>query len=207
MPRNLTITSGDVLAVEPACTSPASTPTPVSAASSPRDSGASLARAVAASSAVPGCSLPQPVGDRRCMDGGVSGSGLDTDLLAGARRVVVLALTDGSGVAEWGMTAAPGSVEAELAALEASGSDVLVRTPHAVDFETLMDPARFPTRSRWRAVRRPRTSPSSGRSWPEPAPGQRPWTQPRWRSSLAARPSRGRARHAVARRSRRAALA
>ena len=108
------------------------------------DSGVSLARAVAASSAVPGLFAPQPVGDRRCMDGGVSGSGLHTDLLAGARRVVVLALTDGSGVAEWGMTAAPGSVEAELAALEASGSDVLVRTPHAVDFETLMDPAAVP---------------------------------------------------------------
>lgn len=107
-------------------------------------SGVSLARSVAASSAVPGLFAPQPIGDRRCMDGGVSGSGIHTDLVAGARRVVVLALTDGSGVAEWGMTAAPGSVEAELAALQASGSEVLVRMPHEVDFEMLMDPAAVP---------------------------------------------------------------
>ncbi len=34
-----------------------------------------MARAVAASSAVPGIFAPQPIGDRRCMDGGVSGTG------------------------------------------------------------------------------------------------------------------------------------
>ena len=43
----------------------------------------SLSRAVAASSAVPGIFAPQAIGDRRCMDGGVSGPGTHLDLLAG----------------------------------------------------------------------------------------------------------------------------
>ncbi len=107
-------------------------------------SGVSLTRAVAASSAVPGLFAPQPVGDRHCMDGGVSGSGLHTDLLAGARRVVVLALTDGAGVTEGRMTMAPGTIEAELDALRDSGSEVLIRMPETIDLETLMDPAAIP---------------------------------------------------------------
>ena len=56
-----------------------------------------VARAVAASSAVPGLFTPQPILDRRCMDGGVSGTGTHLDLVAGARRAVVLHLTDGAG--------------------------------------------------------------------------------------------------------------
>ena len=49
--------------------------------------GVPLLRAVAASASVPGLFPPQPVGDRRAMDGGVSGSGIHSDLVAGARRV------------------------------------------------------------------------------------------------------------------------
>ena len=73
-----------------------------------RASGVSVTRAVAASSAVPGLFTPQPILDRRCMDGGVSGSGTHLDLLAGARRAVVLNLTDGAGVETGAMTSAPG---------------------------------------------------------------------------------------------------
>jgi NTE family protein len=103
-----------------------------------------IRRAVAASSAVPGLFAPQPIGDRRCMDGGVSGSGTHLDLLAGADRAVVLALTDGSGIVKATMTTTPGSTEAELAALEASGSRVFRRVPERVDATTLMDPAAVP---------------------------------------------------------------
>jgi NTE family protein len=102
------------------------------------------ARAVAASSAVPGLFPPQPVLDRRCMDGGVSGTGLHLDLLAGSRRAVVLALSDGAGVEEAMMTHGPGSIVAELDALRATGTAVFVRTPETMDVLTLMDPRAVP---------------------------------------------------------------
>ena len=51
-----------------------------------------MAHAAAASSSVPGIFSPQPILDRRCMDGGVSGSGINSDVVAGAERVVILAL-------------------------------------------------------------------------------------------------------------------
>lgn len=106
--------------------------------------GVRVARAVAASSAVPGLFAPQPILDRRCMDGGVSGTGIHLDLLAGADRVVVLCLTEGKGETVGRMTAAPGSVEADVAALEASGSKLFFRTPETMDIDALMDPAAVP---------------------------------------------------------------
>lgn len=103
-------------------------------------SGVPLARAVAASSAVPGIFAPQPILDRRCMDGGVSGSGTHLDLLAGAERVVVLSLFDGSVDGAGGMTQAPDAYRSELARLRSTGSQVLVRSPESVDITRLMDP-------------------------------------------------------------------
>ena len=43
----------------------------------------SVARAAAASSSVPVIFSPQPLHDRRAMDGGVSGTGIHADLAAG----------------------------------------------------------------------------------------------------------------------------
>ena len=106
--------------------------------------GIPIARAVAASSAVPGIFSPQPIGDRRCMDGGVSGSGTHLDLVAGADRVVVLSLLDGHGDGAGGMTQAPSAYRTELAALEATGSRVFVRSPESVDLTRLMDPRAVP---------------------------------------------------------------
>jgi NTE family protein len=103
-----------------------------------------ISRAVAASSAVPGLFAPQQIGDRRCMDGGVSGSGTHLDLLSGSERVVVLGLTDGTGLVEGMMTTAPGATEAEHAALEASGTRVFRQVPAYVDPMALMDPAAVP---------------------------------------------------------------
>jgi NTE family protein len=100
-----------------------------------------VARAVAASSAVPGIFAPQPIADRRCMDGGVSGTGVHLDLLAGSERTLVLALTDGSEVTEGMMTSHPGEGQQELEDLKASGTDVLVRMPAEVDLLELMSPA------------------------------------------------------------------
>ena len=109
-----------------------------------RGANATMVRAVAASSAVPGIFAPQPIGDRRCMDGGVSGTGTHLDLLAGARRVLILALTDGSDMTEGMMTSHPGSGRQELADLVASGTEVVLRTPSEVDLLELMSASSIP---------------------------------------------------------------
>jgi len=109
-----------------------------------RDSLTTIPRAVAASSAVPGVFAPQPIGDRRCMDGGVSGTGTHLDLFGGAKRVLVLALTDGSDVTEGMMTSHPGSGLQELEDLKASGTEVMVRVPAEVDLMLLMEPKAVP---------------------------------------------------------------
>jgi len=109
-----------------------------------RDSLTTIPRAVAASSAVPGVFAPQPIGDRRCMDGGVSGTGTHLDLFGGAKRVLVLALTDGKDVTEGMMTSHPGSGLQELEALKASGTEVMVRVPAEVDLMLLMEPKAVP---------------------------------------------------------------
>jgi NTE family protein len=109
-----------------------------------RHTGTTLARAAAASSAVPGIFAPQAIGDRWCMDGGVSGTGTHLDLVAGAGRVLVLALTDGSDMTDGMMTSHPGSGRQELEDLEKSGSEVVLRTPAEVDMFELMSPAAVP---------------------------------------------------------------
>jgi NTE family protein len=109
-----------------------------------RSTGVNVTRAVAASSAVPGLFTPQPILDRRCMDGGVCGTGTHLDLLAGARRAVVLNLTDGAGAEVGAMTSRPGDFLDELAALRATGTEVFHRMPETMDLLTLMDPAAVP---------------------------------------------------------------
>jgi NTE family protein len=108
-----------------------------------------LTRAVAASSAVPGVFPPQPIGDRMCMDGGVSGTGIHLDLLAGAKRAVVVALTDGLGIegidaAVGLMTTPPNGVIDELEHLRGSGTEVFFRKPESMDLLRLMDPTAVP---------------------------------------------------------------
>ena len=109
-----------------------------------RQSGVRIERAVAASSAVPGIFSPQPIGDRRCMDGGVSGSGTHLDLLAGSDRAVVLSLTTTTPTPIGAMTQAPGGFAKEVAALEATGTKVFLRSPETMDITRLMDPKSVP---------------------------------------------------------------
>ena len=104
------------------------------------DSGISVARAAAASSSVPGIFAPQPLHDRRAMDGGVSGTGTHSDLAAGAGRALVLSLGANAPSTDAGMTTAPGSRERELEALRASGTPALLRGPDSYDLTALMDP-------------------------------------------------------------------
>lgn len=108
------------------------------------DTGTTPARAAAASSAVPGIFAPQPIADRRCMDGGAGGSGVHLDVLAGSRRALVLSLTDGSQMEEAMMTLHPDEGKQELEDLKASGTDVVLRVPEEVDLLNLMSPAAVP---------------------------------------------------------------
>jgi NTE family protein len=105
-------------------------------------SGVPLRRAVAASASVPGLFAPQAVGDRRAMDGGVSGTGIHSDLVAGARRALVFPIV--ADVPEGRMTMTPGGTAKELAALQASGTDVYVRHSRLHPATNLMDPAEVP---------------------------------------------------------------
>ena len=107
-------------------------------------SGVTMAAAAAASGAVPGLFAPQPIGDRRLMDGGVSGTGVHLDLLAGTRRVLVLSLSDGTEPGPGLMTSPAGAFLAEHAALEASGTEVFARSPESVELEDLMSPTSVP---------------------------------------------------------------
>ena len=109
---------------------------------SDKTSGVPLLRAVAASSSVPGLFAPQPLHDRRVMDGGVSGTGIHADLAAGASRVLLLPLVGEVDVAR--MTIAPGAGAAERDGLRAAGSEVELRNSGISDLETLMDPAQVP---------------------------------------------------------------
>lgn len=105
-------------------------------------SGLSVARAAAASSAVPGIFSPQPLHDRRGMDGGVSGTGIHADLAAGAGVALVVSLSaHAPDDAPGGMTQAPGAQARELAAVAATGTRVLLRGPRSFDLDALMDPA------------------------------------------------------------------
>lgn len=105
-----------------------------------RSAGVPLARAAAASSAVPGIFAPQPVQDRKCMDGGVAGTGVHLDLVAGARKALVVSLVDGTEPElAWG-TMTPESIRQEFDDLVATGTQALRIVPRAEVPEDVMDP-------------------------------------------------------------------
>lgn len=110
-----------------------------------RDAGVSPSRAAAASSCVPGIFTPQPIGDRTCMDGGVSWSGIHADLAAGADHAIVLTLPDLDLARSTDGATSAASADAELDELRATGTRVFHRTPEDVDPEKLMDPASVAT--------------------------------------------------------------
>jgi len=105
-----------------------------------RSAAVPLARATAASSAVPGIFAPQPVQDRKCMDGGVAGTGVHLDLVAGARKALVISLVDGTEPElAWG-TMTPASIRQEFDDLVATGTQALRVIPRAEVPEDVMDP-------------------------------------------------------------------
>lgn len=103
-----------------------------------RKNGIPLAHAAGASSSLPGIIGPTLLGQRYCMDGGISKTWAHTDLVAGARRAIVVTLTNGyegsllSGI--------PHDIDKEVAALEAIGTKamlIIAGTPPGVN---LLDP-------------------------------------------------------------------
>jgi NTE family protein len=89
---------------------------------------------------VPGIFAPQPIQDRKCMDGGVAGTGVHLDLVAGARRALVISLVDGSEPdLAWG-TMTPETIRQEFADLQASGTEALRIVPRTQVPEDVMDP-------------------------------------------------------------------
>lgn len=99
----------------------------------------SLARAVAASICVPGIFAPQPIGDRFCMDGGVVGTATHSDLAAGAGHVIVTSLST-----DLTTPAQEQTRHQEIAALQASGSQVTHIALTGIADAILMDPHAIP---------------------------------------------------------------
>lgn len=93
-----------------------------------KDAGVRTTRAVAASCALPGLYPPQQVGDRRCMDGAMSGTATNSDLVAGADRAVVLSLAPGDAPLPQAMAASSADhMLTEIESLRASGTQVFHR--------------------------------------------------------------------------------
>lgn len=103
-----------------------------------RRNGISLARAAGASSSLPGTIGPTLVGQRYCMDGGISKAWAHTDLVAGSRRALVITLTNGYEGSL--LTGIPHNIYDEIKALEATGTKaklIIAGTPPGVN---LLDP-------------------------------------------------------------------
>lgn len=112
-------------------------------------SGISIAQAAAASSSLPGVNGPTWLGDRLCMDGGVSASSTHAEMLAGAASVVIIGMFDFAasppqhvnpsfGIAE---RVHPGTAEREADALRTRGSAVHVTIAGPDPGTDFMDPA------------------------------------------------------------------
>ena len=103
-----------------------------------RKNGIPLAHAAAASSSLPGVIGPTLLGQRYCMDGGISRTWAHTDVVAGSKRALVITLTNGYEGAL--LSGIPHNVHDEMKALEATGTKgmlIIAGTPPGVN---LLDP-------------------------------------------------------------------
>ena len=108
------------------------------------DSGIPISHAVSASMSLPGDFGPTWIDDHYCMDGGISRSGTHADLVAGAKRVLVLALSDGSPqFAQLSGFHAP--IREELDVVKRSGSEVFVTFANPPKGTNFLDPNEMQT--------------------------------------------------------------
>lgn len=97
-----------------------------------------LAHAAAASSSLPGVIGPTRLGQRFCMDGGISRTWAHTDVVAGSKRALVITLTNGYEGSL--LTGIPHDIHKEIAALEVTGTKamlIIAGTPPGIN---LLDP-------------------------------------------------------------------
>lgn len=107
------------------------------------DSGIPINHAVSASMSLPGCFGPTWIDDHYCMDGGISRSGTHADLVAGAKRVLVIALSDGNPeYAQLSGFHAP--IEEEIDVVKKSGSEVFVTFANPPKGTNFLDPNEMP---------------------------------------------------------------
>jgi NTE family protein len=81
-----------------------------------------ISHAVCASASLPGVYGPTWIGDRLCMDGAMCSTSTHVDLIAGAKRALVVALTDKGPR----FTSIPNDIEQELRYVEAAGTKTLL---------------------------------------------------------------------------------
>jgi NTE family protein len=81
-----------------------------------------ISHAVCASASLPGVYGPTWIGDRLCMDGAMCSTATHADLIAGAKRALVVALTDKGPR----FTSIPNDIEQELKYVEAAGTKTLL---------------------------------------------------------------------------------
>jgi NTE family protein len=81
-----------------------------------------ISHAVCASVSLPGVFGPTWIGDRLCMDGAMCSTSTHADLVAGAKRALVIALTDKS----LRFSGIPNDIDQEINYVEASGTKTLL---------------------------------------------------------------------------------
>src|SRR5208282_2232767 len=99
-----------------------------------------ISHAASASMSLPGIFGPTWIDDRICMDGGMSPTSTHCDLVAGAKRALVVSLTDGTSGSGPRFSNIPNAIQQELRDLEAAGTKTLLiaANPGQVD---LVSPA------------------------------------------------------------------
>lgn len=136
-------------------------------------SGVTIAQAAAASSSLPGVNGPTWLGDRLCMDGGVSASSTHAEVLDGAASVVIIGMFDFAanppehvnpsfGIAE---RVTPGTAEREADFLRARGSTVHVTIAGPDPQTEFMDPSTIGTALAAGNARGAADAPSIARIW------------------------------------------
>jgi NTE family protein len=111
-----------------------------------QECGIPIAWACAASSSLPGLNGPVWLGDHYCMDGGVSASSTHSDLLAGAKRVIIFSMMSHapkSGSFGFSMRINPTGIHDEVDYLESAGSEVMLICADPAEGIDFMDPGQL----------------------------------------------------------------
>jgi NTE family protein len=107
--------------------------------------------AMSASSSWPGLAGPTPLKDRLCMDGGTCQTSTHSDVLGGAKRVLIISLASGDDERDTAqglrLSHFPNSLNQEIKDLKAGGSEVMlivVGCPPGYSKVSLVDPTLIP---------------------------------------------------------------